>query len=170
VRSLSPTRSFQQCKITRLGGGRIEVSGFSLQLRPHTKWHLFATSGRFLLIANLYAFLVVASVPSFAGDNPGSSELAKESLSSADAADSGRKIFGQNCTYCHGSKGLGGKAQKLQCRTDLTTASLFDTITNGRQSGAFIMPPWGDVFGEKERWELVAYILTLRDLPTCNGG
>ena len=143
------------------------MSGFSLQPVSHTKWRLFVTSVPFLLIANMCAFLVVASVPSFAGDNPGLPQLAKETLASADAADSGRKIFGPNCTYCHGSKGLGGKAQKLQCRTDLTAASLFDTITNGRQSGAFIMPPWGDVFGEKKRWELVAYILTLKDLPTC---
>lgn len=148
------------------------MSGFSLQprLRPHTKWRLFVTRGSFVLIANLCAFLVLVSVPSFAGDNSGLPQLAKETLSSADAAESGRKIFSRNCTYCHGSKGLGGKAAKLQCRKDLAAASVFDTVTNGRQSGAFIMPPWGEVFGEKERWQLVAYILTLKDLPTCNGG
>lgn len=152
-----------------LDGGRIWVSGSFLQLRPHTKRRSFLTSGQFLSIANLCAFLVVTS-PSLGGDAPGLTQLAKDTLSSADAADSGRRIFGQNCTYCHGSKGLGGKAAKLQCRSDLTAESVFDTVTNGRQSGAFIMPPWGDVFGEKERWELVAYILTLKDLPTCKGG
>jgi mono/diheme cytochrome c family protein len=146
------------------------VPGFSLKRRLHMKWRFFATSGLFLLAANLWAFLIVGSTPSSAGDNSGLPQLAKEALSSADAADTGRKIFAQNCTYCHGSKGSGGKAAKLQCRTDLTAASLFDTITNGRESGAFIMPPWRDVFGDKERWELAAYILTLKDLPACNGG
>jgi mono/diheme cytochrome c family protein len=75
-------------------------------------------------------------------------------------------MFYQNCAYCHGSQGSGGKARPLQCRP-LTPEYLFDTITNGRRRGANIMPPWKDSMAETERWKLVAYIMTLRDLPLC---
>lgn len=75
-------------------------------------------------------------------------------------------VFYQNCAYCHGSQGSGGKARTLQCR-NLKPDYLFDTITNGRRRGANIMPPWKDSMTEEERWELVAYIMTFRDLPSC---
>lgn len=122
----------------------------------------------FLAIALCAVFMMHGS-PSFASDKADLPQLANETLSNPDSADAGRKIFAQNCTYCHGSKGSGGKAKKLQCRTDLTAPYVFETITLGRPSGAYVMPPWGDTFTEKERWELVAFILSLGSLPTCNG-
>jgi mono/diheme cytochrome c family protein len=93
--------------------------------------------------------------------------LAQEILGEADSATAGRRLFSRNCTYCHGARGLGGRAKALQCRDDLEGASVFESITYGRQSGAFIMPPWETELEAAERWQLVAYILTLRDLPNC---
>ncbi|CZF83330.1 MULTISPECIES: c-type cytochrome [Grimontia] len=74
--------------------------------------------------------------------------------------------FYQNCAYCHGAKGIGGKSKKLQCR-DFEGDYLFDTISNGLRRGSQFMPPWADTFSESERLELVAYILSLRTLETC---
>jgi len=81
----------------------------------------------------------------------------------------GEEKFYQNCVYCHGSKGSGGNAKALQCR-DMKPEYIFETITNGRISGANVMPPWKDTFDEKTRWQLVAYIRSLRKLPECDTG
>jgi len=72
-----------------------------------------------------------------------------------------------NGGYCHGSKGSGGSARALQCR-DMKPDYIFETITNGRINGANVMPPWKDTFDEKARWQLVAYIRSLRTLPECD--
>ena len=81
--------------------------------------------------------------------------------------DAGSLRFAQNCTYCHGSNGIGGKHRKLQCR-NFDSAYLFDTISNGLESGSFFMPPWEDAFSDEKRWELVAFIMSLDELDTCN--
>lgn len=113
----------------------------------------------------LCGWLVAQACPAAADD--GLPRLAQEVLGQADSATAGRRLFSRNCTYCHGARGLGGRAKALQCRDDLVGASVFESITYGRQSGAFIMPPWEAELEETERWQLVAYILTLKNLPNC---
>lgn len=72
----------------------------------------------------------------------------------------GEQRFNQSCVYCHGDKGSGGKAKKLQGR-EFEPDYLFDTITNGKRRGALVMPPWKRSFSAEQRWELVTYILSL---------
>ncbi|MEK9763100.1 MAG: cytochrome c [Deltaproteobacteria bacterium] len=81
--------------------------------------------------------------------------------------EAGRVRFAQNCAYCHGAQGSGGKHKKLQCR-DFKHDYLFDVITNGMARGSYFMPPW-DHFSEEKRWELVAYLQSLGKLEQCNG-
>ncbi len=88
-------------------------------------------------------------------------------LDDAGHVAAGEKRFAQNCAYCHGAAGKGGKHKPLQCR-DFRPDDVFYTITDGMESGSFFMPPWGDAFSEEQRWELVAYILSLRELDTCS--
>lgn len=76
----------------------------------------------------------------------------------------GKKRFNQNCVYCHGNAGSGGKGAPLQGRTDLAPDYLFDTISNGKTRGALQMPPWKEAFSPQEIWELSAYIHSLRDI------
>lgn len=76
----------------------------------------------------------------------------------------GEKRFNQNCVYCHGNAGSGGKGAPLQGRDDLTPQYVFDTIQNGKIRGALLMPAWKDAFSEQEIWELDAYILSLRNV------
>lgn len=75
----------------------------------------------------------------------------------------GEKRFSQTCTYCHGYEGSGGKAKKLQGRT-IAPKRLFKTITKGKRKGSLVMPPWKRSFSTIERWELVAYIMSLSEL------
>ncbi len=72
----------------------------------------------------------------------------------------GEKRFNQSCVYCHGNRGSGGKAKKLQGR-NFDADYLFKTITKGKRRGALVMPPWEKTFSDQERWELVTFILSL---------
>lgn len=76
----------------------------------------------------------------------------------------GKKRFNQNCVYCHGNAGSGGKGAPLQGRSDLTPEYLFDTISNGKTRGSLQMPPWKEAFSPLEIWQLSAYILSLKEL------
>lgn len=82
---------------------------------------------------------------------------------------SAKKIADTNCASCHGASGKGDgpaaaalpppkpadwTSAKVQSQTD---GELFWKITNGR--GA--MPPWKHL-SEKDRWDLVNYIRTLK--------
>ena len=115
-------------------------------------------AGRHALVA---AALLLA-IPSQAAEmTPPPIDLADEAHLQA-----GEKRFAQNCAYCHGASGVGGKVKKLQCR-DLEPDYLLETITYGIPGGASVMPPWGDAFNETELWELIAYVRSLKDLDHC---
>lgn len=76
--------------------------------------------------------------------------------------EAGAKRFNQNCVYCHGNAGSGGKAAALQGRDDLTKEYVSDVIANGKQRGSFIMPAWKGSFNEQQIQELASYILSLK--------
>lgn len=78
----------------------------------------------------------------------------------------GERRFNQNCVYCHGNAGSGGKGAPLQGRDDLTPQYLFETISNGKKRGSLVMPAWKEAFSEQEIWELSAYILSLRNITS----
>lgn len=80
----------------------------------------------------------------------------------------GEKRFNQNCVYCHGNAGSGGRGAALQGRQDLTPEYLFETISHGKKRGALLMPAWKEAFSENEIWELGSYILSLRNLTPKN--
>lgn len=81
----------------------------------------------------------------------------------------GELRFAQSCSaYCHGDKGSGGEVQPLQCQVEYDADYLFAVITEGRRVGSRYMPTWKDTYSEKERWELAAFILSLKDLPKCS--
>jgi mono/diheme cytochrome c family protein len=95
------------------------------------------------------------------------SQAGRDIIAAADSVAAGQKLFGLDCTYCHGAKGIGGRGKPLQCRDDLTAAIIFETITDGRDSSGLVMPSWKGSIAEPDRWRLAAYILSLRNLPNC---
>ena len=72
----------------------------------------------------------MASAQSDATDPP---QEGREIIAAPDSVAAGQRLFGLNCTYCHGAKGIGGRGRPLQCRDDLTASIIFETITDGRE-------------------------------------
>ena len=124
--------------------------------------HCASTSaaGRFLaLSAGWLCALHLCSL------NVGAAEPGNVDLANPDVIAMGKKRFNRTCFYCHGYEGAGGKGASLQRRFDLAPEVIFNTIANGRIRGASVMPPWKNTLTEEEISQLVAYILSLRDMP-----
>ena len=101
--------------------------------------------------------------------------LLAEDGSSGDATK-GQQIYSIYCVTCHGPAGKGdgpvGKTLTPPPR-DFTVGAfkfgdsnqdIFETISNGAASkgGSPLMAPWGAVIPEADRWDLVAYVRTLK--------
>lgn len=83
-----------------------------------------------------------------------------EFLSDPEHIKAGKEIWMGQCTLCHGARSYPGKAPKLKPKR-YTPNLVFDQITYGFGK----MPPWGDVYDEEERMDLVAWILSRRFSP-----
>lgn len=96
---------------------------------------------------------------------PENAHLDNAKLSNPDVIAMGKKRFNRSCFYCHGYEGGGGKGATLQRRFDLAPGVIFNTISNGRIRGSSVMPPWKNTLTEEEISQLVAYIVSLREMP-----
>jgi len=87
----------------------------------------------------------------------------------AAAIKSGKDIWTQHCKSCHGVKGLGdgAKAAKLEISSgdfssnetqDQSDGALYYKITEGRKP----MPSFKEKLSDSERWQVVAYMRTLK--------
>jgi len=79
-----------------------------------------------------------------------------------DQVRAGEKLFRQHCAECHGADGHGiGKAANLQSPHVQTKspAELVEFLRNGNLWKG--MPSWAGL-PEERRWQIVAYIKTLR--------
>lgn len=101
---------------------------------------------------------------------PAEAKSLKNPITKFDAKEKNeaKKVVETNCVPCHGPSGKGDgpaaaalpikpadwTSEKVQKQTD---GEIFWKMSNGR--GA--MPPWKSI-PEKERWELVSYIRTLK--------
>lgn len=110
-----------------------------------------------VLFFSIY-FISISSV--LASDSSAVDEIKGRVLEDSSSITRGEKKFNSLCVYCHGNKGVGGKARPLQGR-DFEPDYLFKTISEGKKRGSMIMPPWKNSLSEEERWELVSYILSL---------
>ena len=89
----------------------------------------------------------------------------------AASASRGEKLFVNNCAKCHGLSGNGYGTVAHGFTTwprqlwtwnntgPETDGYLFWFITNGRSD----MPPWGLILSEKNRWDLINYIKTIKN-------
>jgi len=83
-------------------------------------------------------------------------------LGREDQIRAGEKLFRQHCAECHGADGHGiGKAANLQSPHVQTKspAELVEFLRNGNLWKG--MPSWAGL-PEERRWQIVAYIKTLR--------
>jgi mono/diheme cytochrome c family protein len=119
-----------------------------------------------LCLALLAATLIV-------GDASGA--LADPAVEQGDP-EKGKQVFMIYCVTCHGEHGDGkgpvGKTLQPPPR-DFTVGkflyggtdqAIFEVITNGAASkgGSPLMAPWGAVITEQDRWNLVAFVRSLK--------
>ncbi len=103
------------------------------------------------------------------GDAPSAAPaLANPVDATGESLARGKDLYGANCAKCHGADGNGtgpsthgisADPRKLWVwgsAGDAADGYLFSIISDGRTD----MPPWGLVFSENERWDLVNYIKT----------
>lgn len=74
--------------------------------------------------------------------------------------EAGRKVWEDQCRHCHGAAAYPGKAPKLD-PGQLDPDFIYDRVTNGFRK----MPAWKDVFSEKERMAVAAYIKSAEFSP-----
>src|SRR5512135_2379437 len=83
----------------------------------------------------------------------------------------GAAIFAQNCAACHGAKGLGDGPQSMQLPVTVPGIGLADVarqaapaewykmVTQGNLDR--FMPPFVGALSDQQRWDVVAYALSL---------
>ncbi|HVN14108.1 MAG TPA: cytochrome c [Anaerolineales bacterium] len=91
--------------------------------------------------------------------------------SQAPNVQNGATIFETNCVPCHGEKGLGDGPQSQQLPNPVAAIGLadvarpaspaqwFTTVTQGNLDR--FMPPFGSTLTDQERWDAIAYALSL---------
>jgi mono/diheme cytochrome c family protein len=94
---------------------------------------------------------------------------------SAPDAQNGAAIFAQNCAPCHGPKGLGDGPQSMQLPVTVpgiglpevarsaSPAAWFKVVTQGNLDR--FMPPFAGALSDQQRWDVIAYALTLHTTP-----
>ena len=87
----------------------------------------------------------------------------------------GATLFAQNCSACHGDKGLGDGPQSMQLPVTVpgiglpevarsaSPADWFKTVTQGNLDR--FMPPFVGALTDQERWDVVSYAFTLHTTP-----
>jgi mono/diheme cytochrome c family protein len=79
-----------------------------------------------------------------------------------DAVAAGEKLYRQKCADCHGddAKGIGNAANlRMPDVQNATPGELAWLLRNGNLAHG--MPPWAGI-PEQRRWQIVAYLKTLR--------
>ena len=72
----------------------------------------------------------------------------------------GRAEFTRSCVVCHGHGGTGGRGLPLAGRA-LAPDMIFYTVSKGRRRGSSVMPAFENALSVDQRWDLVAFVLSL---------
>ena len=80
----------------------------------------------------------------------------------ADAVASGRQVFRQHCSHCHGENAEGNKKHPSlvspRIQQEATAGELHYLLVNGSMAKG--MPPWSKL-GDPQIWQLVSYLKSL---------
>jgi len=95
-------------------------------------------------------------------------DAGKKSPTKADAA-AGKDLWSSNCKSCHGVKGLGDgpKAEKIDITCGDFSSKGFQSLSDGEifyktTAGRKPMPSFKEKLSDSERWQLVAYMRTMK--------
>jgi mono/diheme cytochrome c family protein len=138
----------------------------------------------FILILTLWAFTLVSCNFSLASDITPPPDFVSPTpmptlgaLFPAAAPDvqNGAALFSQNCSACHGDKGLGDGPQSMQLPVTVpglglpevahsaSPADWFKMVTQGNLDR--FMPPFVGALTDQERWDVISYVFTLHTTP-----
>ena len=115
------------------------------------------------IAAEIAEEIAARAIEDYLEDNAGKdTELVftPEFLADPEHIAAGKEIWQAQCSLCHGARAYPGKAPKLKPKR-YTPNFVYDRITNGFRK----MPPWGEVYDEDERMDLVAWILSRKFSP-----
>ncbi len=84
----------------------------------------------------------------------------EEMMKDAERITSGETIWRDQCQHCHGAKAYPGKAPKLRTAR-YKPNFVYRRVTDGFRK----MPAWDEVYDDKERMDVVIYILSDRFSP-----
>lgn len=101
---------------------------------------------------------VVAQDMTFRGAPSSATQMKNPYRGSAAAAEAGKKLYGQNCSQCHGNNLQGmGPAPALDTPSVRKAApgEVFWFITTGKLAAG--MPSWS-ALPKLQRWQIVAFI------------
>src|SRR5512143_4331115 len=83
----------------------------------------------------------------------------------------GAVIFAENCVPCHGERGLGDGPQSMQLPVTVPGIGLPEVARSAKPADWFkivsqgnldrFMPPFGGSLSDQQRWDVVAYALSL---------
>ncbi len=91
--------------------------------------------------------------------------------SAAPDVQDGALLYSENCAACHGDKGLGDGPQSMQLpvtvpgiglaevASSASPAAWFKIVTQGNLDR--FMPPFVGALSDQQRWDVIAYVLTL---------
>jgi len=134
-----------------------------------------------LIIAVLFIFLTGCSLasditppPNYVPPTP-LPTLGALVPASAPDIQNGAAIFAQNCAPCHGDTGLGNGPQSQQLPVTVPALALADTARSASPAQWFttvsqgnldrFMPPFIGDLSDRDRWDVVSYVLTLHTKP-----
>lgn len=89
----------------------------------------------------------------------------------------GRELFMENCSHCHGEKGLGDGPSTLSLNLaakNIATAEWSDSISDGEifwkiTTGRLPMEGFEDLIEEEDRWRIVNFVRTLAQAEAAPG-
>jgi cytochrome c55X len=101
--------------------------------------------------------LALAAFALLAGGSAAADDTPRPSGPPAQQADSGKALYAQHCSHCHGFGMVnpGNVVPDLREFPSDDKQRFVDTVTHGKNNR---MPPWGDILSSAEIDELWAYI------------
>lgn len=117
------------------------------------RWRVFVPRG--LVFCALTLFALAAGIMVQAGEEQPIPEFTEAFLKDLRNIEVGRRVWEEQCRHCHGKDAYPGKAPKLTPHR-YTPAFVYHRVTYGFRG----MPPWKDVYNEKERMAVVAWVLS----------
>jgi len=105
-------------------------------------------------------FALPSGGPGATNDEQPIPEFTEAILNDPDMLALGKTIWQEQCRHCHGKDSYPGKAPKLKPQT-YTPQFVYHRVTYGFRG----MPAWKDVYDERERMAVVAWVLSPQFSP-----